>query len=675
MGFFDLFPKKSKPAPARPAKKEPSREAPAPKTVSDKNVLNRRKDLRYRIEEISAGDLGLVTEMSREGAKIAKQEKVKCSNAPVSLSTAHKPLSAEVVWQNDAAIGLRLTDAFDTGSYIRQNPKRLVEEDPVPAGTLSYYEISRYKQHDFLTPLTNLMAELESHETKVDRLKLYILEISEVHRKWSEEKEKEREKEKKSTGTVQDTAPEAADATIFPDLKEDLLVRSAGSKGVSDINSSDIDCIIARLGLDAVKRISGEFIKRNRARVEVSLPGFRNYHLFTTLKTVFLKRLSPFFGYKNEWGEGSSLLSLEACGLKILMKNSVMDLHSYYTSPSRLYSEVSRTYERLLFGTDLIHVNKTYFEKVVGAFTAVLDGYVLGYLLLNPHYTLDKGMKITVTKNKLLYSFVMYLTALAALFIIERDRESGTILMARLKRTGMDERKSLDFINDCVMEANSVLHEMGIRESIKPVAPPSSVFRLESYLPGEAHFEYLLKTFRNFHLLKGRRMVVRYDDEAYAHFILNRLFGIDAFGLNSTIACVIPCGNITDEELYFEFFTNFDLVIFKGIDRLPRFHHKAFMRLWDHYEGKIIATLSASSLFDYEQKDLYQLMKNHIVDFPSFLSTPSLHRRMVDHAIQYVRPFLRDESLDPNRYTRYLDTPFSMNHIKAAELLLSIRRG
>ncbi|MCC6346560.1 MAG: hypothetical protein IT388_05170 [Nitrospirales bacterium] len=669
MGFFDMFPKKSKPAPVRPVRKEPSGEASAPKAVPDKNVFNRRKDLRYRIGGISAGDLGAVTEMSREGAKITKRGKLKCSDASVSLSTAHKSLHAEVVRQDDDAVGLHLTGDFDTGSYIRQNLERLVEEDPIPLSALTYYTISQYRQHDFLTPLTNLMAELESGETKVERLKLYIIEISEVHRKWTEEKEK------KNKGVTQNTGPEAGDATVFPDLKEDLLTRSAGSKGVSDINASDIDCIVARLGLNAVKRISGEFVKRNRARVEVSLPGFRNYHLFTTLKTVLFKRISPFFGYKNEWGEGSSLLSLEACGLKILMKNSPLDLHGYYTSPARLYSEASRSFERLLFGTDLVQVNKTYFEKVVGAFTSVLDGYVLGYLLLNLHYAVDKGMKVSITKNKLLYSFVMYLTALAILFIIERDRESGTTLMARLKRTGMDEKKSLDFLNDCIMEANSVLHEMGIRESIKPVSPPSSSFRLESYLPGEAHCEHFLKTFRNFHLLQGRRMVVRYEDEAYAHFILNRLLGIDAFGLSSAIACVIPCGNITEEELYFEFFTNFDLVVFKGIDRLPRFHHKTFMRFWEHYEGKIIATLSASSLFDYEQKDFYQLMRNHIADFPSSLSTPALHRRMADHTIQYVRPFLRDEPPDPNRYARYLDTPFSMTHIKNAELLLSIRRG
>ncbi|MFO0753740.1 MAG: hypothetical protein U0411_10515 [Thermodesulfovibrionales bacterium] len=669
MGFFDMFPKKPKPAPVRAARKEPAREASAPKAAPDKNVFNKRKDLRYRIGEVSAGDLGVVTEMSREGAKITKGGKVKCSETAVSLSTAHKPLSAEVVWQDDAAIGLRLAGDFDTGSYIRQNLQHLEEEEQAPATTLTYYTISQYKQHDFLTPLTNLMAELESSETKVERLKLYIMEISEVHRKWTGEKEN------KSSGAAQDTAPEAADASVFPDLKEELLVRSAGSKGVSDVNASDIDCIIARLGLNAVKRISGDFVKRNRARVEVSLPGFRNYHLFTTLKTVLFKRLSPFFGYKNEWGEGSSLLSLEACGLKIFMKNSLLDLNDYYTSPSRLYSEVSRSFERLLFGIDLVQINKTYFEKVVGAFTSVLDGYALGYLLLNPHYAVSKGMKVSITKNKLLYAFVMYLTALAVLFIIEKDKESGTTLMARLKRTGMDEKKSLDFLNDCIMEANSVLHEMGIRESIKPVTPPSSSFRLESYLPGGAHFEHFLKTFRNFHLLQGRRMVVRYEDEAYFHFILNRLLGTDAFGLNSTIACIIPCGNITEEELYFEFFTNFDLVIFKGIDRLPRFHHRAFLRFWEHYEGKIIATLSASSLFDYEQKDLYQLMRNHIVDFPSLLATPALHRRMADHAIQYVRPFLRDESPDPNRYTRYLDTPFSMTHIKNAELILSIKRG
>ena len=43
-------------------------------------------------------------------------------------------------------------------------------------------------------------------------------------------------------------------------------------------------------------------------------------------------------------------------------------------------------------------------------------------------------------------------------------------------------------------------------------------------------------------------MALRYEDEAYAHFILTKLMIADDIGLNSKAYCVIPCKNISEDE-------------------------------------------------------------------------------------------------------------------------------
>jgi hypothetical protein len=63
---------------------------------------------------------------------------------------------------------------------------------------------------------------------------------------------------------------------------------------------------------------------------------------------------------------------------------------------------------------------------------------------------------------------------------------------------------------------------------------------------------------------------------------------------------------------------------------------------------------------------MHTIFKNFIVDFPSYFHNNTVYKKMIDHTLQYLRPYLGAQQIDNNRY---LAEVFSMNHIKAEILL------
>jgi hypothetical protein len=661
MGLFDYFSKKDSP----PKRRTPSKgdASTAEQFVFNKNcyIFNRRAVLRYLIEPIET-PIGNVIEMSKNGIKVIRKPGISFdySELLIGLDTASKPLKAEIIWKDNRVIGIRLIDPFDSASYIKKNYLRLKEEDFSPEVPLSYLDISKYVQYDFLTPLTNLMAELESEDTNISRLKVYINNLHEVREKIIRDEQAAEEKRKKLKDPVE--VPQTG--INMPDLKETLLIRATSGRAI-DISSQDIDLAVARLGIENVKRISSDFVKKNMSKFEISIAGFRNYQLYNILKTVLFKRLAPFFGYKNEYGEGSSLLSLETTGVKILTQKREKELGTYYITPQRLYSDISRIYEQILFGQDFLQVTKTYFDKVQGIFQNVMDGYLTAHQSLNPQYSMPKGMKLVLNKNKLIYGFVAYLTMLGTIYIIENDRETGAIFVRRLLRTGIEQAKVMDFINEVITETNIIASEMGIKGSIRPVSMPMSGFKLENLIPQDPYYDYLVKAFRNFNVNNAMRLVLRYDDDNYCHYILNRFMNINHFGLDSKIFTVIPCENLGEKEIFLEDIANFDLVIFKNINKLPYSHIKSFLRLWGNHDGKIIATMSSDAFPDYDAPELFKAVNFAIVEFPSTLRSPTVQKKMIIHTLARLKNFIRKSEFDPSPY---LKEPVSAYFILSNEL-------
>ncbi|MCX8026672.1 MAG: hypothetical protein N3A62_02295 [Thermodesulfovibrionales bacterium] len=650
MGLFDYFSKKEV--------SEPKRAKPTQGVVCDPKqsnsktclIFNQRKDIRYLILPIDT-PLGEIIQMSKSGIRVKKKRgtNIDYTELLISIDTSAKPVKAEIIWQNNEFLGIRLIDTFDSGLYIKKNLLTLIEGEFPPDMTLTFLDISRYKQYDFLTPLTNLMAELEYEDTNMQRLKIYVDNLHEVRQKVLNDEAIEEEKRKKSkTATQTQIDPKY---TNIPDLKEQLMDRAmSGMK--YDINTADINLAIARLGVDNVKKISSDFVKKNISRFEISISSFKSYQIFNILKTVMFKKLAMYFGYKNEGGEGSSLLSLETTGIRILTQKREKELGNYYTSPLRLYSDISRIYESLLFGHDFLHVTKTYFEKVVGVFQKILDGYLISHQTLNPQYRMPKAQKMVITKNNLNFGFVAYLTMLGTTFIMDNDRDNGIVFIKKLLRTGIEDSKVMELLNEIITDANIVASEMGIRSNMRLPAYPMSNFKLDSFIPQDKYFEYLLKNFRNFASYNATRIVLRYDDDVYCHYVLGKFLNIPDFGFDSKIFTVIPCENLADKEILLEDIEKFDIVVFKNIDRLPYFHLRSFMRLWTNFEGKIIATIGNDRFIDFDNQDLFKMVNPTIVDFPSSFMNLNVQKKMIVQTLLRLKPFIHKPEFDPTPYLK-----------------------
>ncbi|MCX8070713.1 MAG: hypothetical protein N2738_09445, partial [Thermodesulfovibrionales bacterium] len=207
--------------------------------------------------------------------------------------------------------------------------------------------------------------------------------------------------------------------------------------------------------------------------------------------------------------------------------------------------------------------------------------------------------------------------------------------------------------------------EMGIKGNIRPMSMPISGFKLENFIPQDPYFDYLLKSFRTFNVNLGTRMVLRYDDDVYCHYLLNRFMNINHFGLDNKVFTVIPCENLGEKEIFLEDISNFDLVIFKNINKLPYMHIKSFMRLWANYDGKIIATMSSDAFPDFDSPDLFKILKNHIVEFPSAFRSANVQKRMIIHTLNRLKPFIQKPEFDP---TPYIKDVTSSHFILANEL-------
>jgi hypothetical protein len=641
MGFPDPSSEKER----NPAKKEEAIHSP----------FNRRKYSRYFISEIAAGGIGKITEISKGGLKIKKPSGQEFSDHSLTIQFLNQEIRTDVVWQDKNHIGVKFAEDFGVELLIKKAVKRLKESESGPEQRISDNAIASVTRKDVLSSCIMLMTELDSPDADYSKLKMFVEEISDVSgtADASEEKKPEETREEEKPAEPED-------------LKELILYKANSVHAATGIEITDIDFAIARLGLDAVKKISVDFFRKKISQQGASLTGFENYKSFSIFKTVIFRHLAALFSFKDEEDEGSHLLSLETRGIDILMSLGDRDLTNYYISPQRLYAEISRYYEKKYFGRDILEINKNCFEHNLEMFENLYDGYILAHLMLNPCYAPGIEVKLRLSQRTLLFSFLAYLTFLASLFVIGKDRESGFLLVNKLTKTGMTRNKVMDFLNEVIIETNTVLKDLGLKGNIRSVSPPSSSFKPESYLQKDIHFDHLIKSFRELAMMKTmNRMALRYEDDAYTHYILTKLITADQFGLNSKTGCVIPCRNISEDPLYFEDFFFFDLVILKDIDSLPLSHVKDFVKLWSSFEGKIIVTFCTYSFTDVDNEALYRLVKDHIVDFPSYFSNRAIYERMLEHTIDYIKPYTGEHEIDREDY---LNDIYSMDSIKSREL-------
>ena len=108
------------------------------------------------------------------------------------------------------------------------------------------------------------------------------------------------------------------------------------------------------------------------------------------------------------------------------------------------------------------------------------------------------------------------------------------------------------------------------------------------------------------------------------------------------------------------------MLVFKDIQMLSDYHRATFLKLWDTFEGQIITTISKAALLDFTNPQMHALIKSSIVDFPSYYQNNHVYRKMVEHTVNYLKPYYGEQKVD---IEKYMNDIFTMSHIKSDILL------
>ncbi len=631
--------------------------------METKKPLNRRKCDRYIIDEIPVEGIGSVVEVSRKGLKIRKATGFTNKIPALNFNIATVEIKTEVRWENNDFIGLQFSGAFNDPAFIVKRIKKPKEVLAPPQMSIPEKAIQQYKKDEILTKMVNLILEMDSHEPNMKKIGAYIDDISSLEElKRRTDMEALKAKDGEPDGG---TAREKEES--LPLLKDMMIAKAVSSDAGIKIQKVSIDFAINRLGHTKVREILRIYGHKRFFQSKNAVSMFEDYEAYSILKSAVFRKLCRFFGFFDIQPEGDALLSSETVGVELLIRESSGILDKYYKSPFRLYSEVSLSYERALFGADQIQIGKYHFEKVLGAFEELYNGYVLAHNTLNPHYSLPKDIRIKLTKNGLVFSYIAYLTFRTVVFVMDRDAESGFSLSKRLKGKGMDDKKIAEFLDESVNEAKIISNNLAVKEHLARPSLPSSSFDPIYYFGRDIRFGYLLQAFRDFNIMNLKRMALRYEDASYAHFILGKIIDSEGFGLNSKTFIVISCSNLSDDQWYLKDFAYFDLIIFKDILKLPAIHMNAFIKLWSDFESKIIVTYSKFDFMDYSDQQLYSAFNNCIVDFPSYFLNDLVYKKMIEHSVNYLKPYIGRQQVD---ISKYLNEIYTMAHVKT-DILLS----
>ncbi|MBF0541170.1 MAG: hypothetical protein HQK91_06945 [Nitrospirae bacterium] len=634
------------------------------------NSINRRSENRYEIAPIPAFDrtakidLGVITDISISGLRIKKPSAIDLENQIYFFKLNNVPIKTKLIWQDKKFIGLKVDPngaiaPNQNKDLIKKLTQKIDAHLSIKKSKTLYESIKRYSNENILASLINLMVELESSETDVIKLKKYIEEISIIHDKIFEKKEQSSLDE--DSGIIDEPITQPTQIELI-DLQTQLIATANSPEITDGIEVKDIDFAIARIGLAAVKDISARFVKQMISKSENALSNFKGFESYNILKTVMFKKLTPFFSFRDDNGIGCSLLSIETIGIDFLATKTKAALSDFYTSPMNIYSELSRLYERRLNGCDLIKVDKILLETISPVFVSLYDGYIISHQLLNPYLTIEDDITLELNRRKLNYAYLLFMSYLSCQFYIGRDNESGISLINRLTCTGLDKQEILRFLKDTVAEANKIAENFGLKTLIKDSASPSFSLNIKKFLPEDPQYNHLLHIFTN--LKQYKRVAIRYEDDEYSHFILNKLINYPDFGLNKMPYTVIPCENLsTKDEIAAEAFNFFGLIIFKNIDKIHGSLAKGFIKLWREYDGIIITTFNNYNFIEFDRPDLFKFLRQHMVDFPSYFANPEIHRKMIEHTAEYLKPVY---TIDKDQYNvDYIEKTCSMSFIKA----------
>ncbi len=622
MKMFNIFSKNNKKESSKNKKQNFQTES-----ESNESLLNKRKYERYYVEGIVIDGLGTVFDVSSKGFRVKKENPEDIEGELFEIPVQDKKLKVAIAKQDSEFIEFEFLEEFDVFEYIESHIKQYKTVEIKSDRIIDKKVLLEFQGKDNLRKVINLMAELEDPNTNSDKLIAVIEEIPEVEEKI---------------------------------IEKANSVEVSGQEPVRDLLNA-----IVRLGLDEVKRISKEVIIKKLSIADNTFPNFSKYEAFNILKTLSLKQISPLFSFRDLRSEGKSLLSTETVGLSVQKNLCGESFIKNYVNSKFLYSYPARNLETICANKDLLEINKIYYLEIINSFKFLYDGYIIAHLNTYPYYKLSKDIKISLSNRKLRFSFVTFLSFLTTTFILDKDKETGFLLINRLNKLGMNTNKAIDFLNEIVFEGNQILENIGLRKSLRSVSFPSFSYNLKKIFPEDMYFNYLRRSFNQIRDKKIRRVALRFDDFVFGHYVLHRFLNSPEFDFNTKSFCVVPCGNLDDEDMLPEVFSGFDYIIFQEVDKLPKHLFKDFFNLWKKYEGTIFATYSMYSFIDFKEKDLFNLIRDYIIYLPSSFSSPKIYETMLEHSENILKSHFENITFSKEKF---LDSIYDMNSVVKSTL-------
>ncbi len=607
MKIFNIFSKNDKQKKKNPDKTKSF------DSIEKEDVLNKRSYERYFVEKLEIKGLGSVFDVSSKGFRVKKEKPDEIEGDLFEIPIESGVIKVSLVKEDSEFAEFEFLEEFDVFEYIQSHIKRFNKIEIKSDKQVDKKVLLEFQGKDNLRKVINLMAELEDPNTNSDKLISVIEEI--------------------------------------PEVEEQIIEKANSVENASQEPVKDLLNALVRLGLDEVKRISKAVIIKKLSIADTTFPDFSRYEAFNILKTLSFKNISPLFSFRDLRSEGKSLLSTETVSLSILKKICNENFIKNYKNSRFLYSFPARNLEKVCSGKDLLEINRIYYLEIIDSFKFLYDGYVIAHLNLYPFYKLDENIKISLSNRKLRFSFVSFLSFLTTIYILDKDKESGYVLINRLNKLGMNSNKAVDFINNIVFEGNQILENIGLRKSLRTVSFPSFSYNLKKIFPEEMYFNYLHRTFEKINLKKIKRVAVRFDDFTFGHYVLHRFLNSPEFDFNTKSFCVVPCANLEDEDMLLEVFSGFDYIIFQEVDKLPKHLFKDFVNLWKKFEGTIFATYSMYSFIDFNNKDLFNLFKDFIVYLPSYFASEKIYETMLEHSENILKGYFENISFDKEKFS------------------------
>ncbi len=564
--------------------------------------LERRTALRYLVEGLQTS-LGEAIEVARNSIVVGVKGGFKAGDY-IDITIDGEENEGEVVRVMPSKIVVKLQKPLDIEKMSRYF-RRLQSATFAPCAINAQEELIQSDQElETNKAIVNLMLELDDPNTNIEKFTQNI--------------------------------------DSLPKLKEMILKRANSIEKARGAKVETIAAAITRLGFEEIKRVVYEFINYEINLTNKTLPEFKDFETYQIFLNAAFKRLSAVVGFKDIKSEGQSLLSMSNVAAVLMSKKSPK-LASFYRSPKELFGYEMRLLEHKELCTDLLEMNRVYFVETLKVFSHLFEGFAFANLMFHPYY--EQHFTLMSGERKFRYAYLVYLTIAMVRFVLASDKYSGYLLFNRLKKFGLGLAQSKEMIDSVIEDVNKQLGALHIDKKIEPIQIPSALYSLGNFLGTGAYLDYFKAKLYQFDQ-ESHRLALRYEDEHYSHFVLEKIINNDDFSLKSLPFVVIPCESLEDEDLPLDQFRSFDLLIFRNLHKLPANLHKDFEKIWRDFEGKIVVTFDTNSLLDIKEPALFEIIKNHIVDFPSYFQSAVLYQKMLLQSVGLCNRFVGQDVCD-----------------------------